>query len=181
MPSIFAVLGWVLGTFSLLSLIRSFKFANLYGPVADCVNTYSLFVNTAVGILFGFVPKDWGEIDNIESHLIILLAIYLFAASRAETRGGHHGVPVNIALCTTNLIFLSTLAIIPAFMSDQIPGKLFVVFWLGSALLVTGFAIRSVIVGSGAVPKNKIFVTELAAILTLVAVIIAINYTVFAP
>ncbi len=170
---IFSVIGWIMGAFSFLNLIRDFKLVNLYGLVADWVSAYGLFVRNLTELMFGWVPTEWGRIDSFEAHGLVIgmiLAGTLFRSATVELSGKILGSSVLIAY----LLFI--------YLQTEI-GSLGDSVWLWVAfvffVVVLPFEFWLYTAWKAEILKSATL--ELLAISALVVLIVAINYAVVAP
>lgn len=83
LPSAFAVLGWIMGGFSLMTLIEGANLVKLRGLIEEWVDAYGFLVETVANALNDLIGIDWLKLDEIERHLVVILWVVMAALYRA--------------------------------------------------------------------------------------------------
>jgi len=80
-----AIANWIgklLTVVSIINLIGDANLLKLQKDIAQWVEAYSAFVHLIIEFLFGWIPSDAFNIDDIESHLLVIYSLTTAAMVR---------------------------------------------------------------------------------------------------
>lgn len=83
-PNTWSVVGWILGAFSFLNLIKDVKYIEIQGKLADWLATYSVLAKKMHSILFSWINFNWMKIKYVETHFFVIVVIFVSALVRIE-------------------------------------------------------------------------------------------------
>ncbi len=78
------MLGLILGSLSLLSLVRELTFVEIHGLVREGLDGYDRLVERLGAFLFGWIDWRWIRLDDAESHVLVIGLLLGGVAGRAS-------------------------------------------------------------------------------------------------
>lgn len=179
--SSFNVLGWILGAMSLLNLVQDIGVISVFGKLKAWMSAYSLFVNNAGSLLFGWINYYWFSVTVSEHHALVISWIFAAAVARAEYRVAYYqcrDVCPWIRLTAKATVLLLIWGVGPLLLVIILPDFLGVII---CALIYLYFAMATMVRVADDIQRasGQSIRRELVGVVGVFLVLVALNYSVF--
>jgi hypothetical protein len=175
LPLTLKLLGWGMGSLSVLNLIRDTTPIELYGLLKEWADAYRHLVEAIGQFLFGWINWQWIKIDASESHVVLLIIIIGTTGARAKyitekARDGRGKILEMLLVPVLLTLLFSAILLMLPFPYGAILGLLLAVYYA----IFWGF------IGDKYISPGH-FRSELIAVLAGFLIILLVNYGLFRP
>lgn len=176
MPLPARLLGWLLGSMSLLNLAEDMGFVRILGRLKVWLDAYTWFVEAIGGFLFGWIQLGWISISRTEMHALVIAGLFCTTLSKVlgiRLRKEFYFPRWGQVLVGSALAWVVSfaLALIPALLLPGVGG--IVGLTIGMSLLVCLVTVARKDIGGG------LLVRELASMSATFVLMVVVNYAVF--
>lgn len=174
----FSFMGWVLGGLSLINLIEDLTPVKLLGKLEKWIDAYNLLTQKVISVLFGWIDFKWIKIDNIESHILILMFVILSAKIRSEFRY-EYKKGKSISYIILGGVFLGFMHFLHALLPALLLPGWFGFFGAVVGMILTFYAVATDHVHRKKTASGQIVRNDMKGSIVVFVLLIVLNYTIF--